>query len=144
MDVEEVKIYQTSKYYVSYSTKFKDTTDSSQKEQTCLYHMAALVLLTIRQYQDKSYRMFIEWLVEAYYLRVFLQLSHIYLILQRRKRARIVNNICCYKRYFFIPHTYRYKTQIRRNRFNWIQDYTCIVILYGRDDLKRKYAKLSI
>ena len=36
-----------------------------------------LVLLTIRQYQGKSYRMFVEWLVEAYYLRLFLELSRI-------------------------------------------------------------------
>ena len=36
-----------------------------------------LVLLTIRQYEGKSYRMFTEWLVEAYYLRLFLGLSRI-------------------------------------------------------------------
>ena len=36
-----------------------------------------LVLLTIRQYEGKSYRIFVEWLVEAYYLRSYLQLSHI-------------------------------------------------------------------
>jgi Transposase DDE domain len=36
-----------------------------------------LVLLTIRQYEGKSYRMFVEWLVEAYYLRSYLQLSRI-------------------------------------------------------------------
>jgi hypothetical protein len=28
-------------------------------------------------YEDKSYRMFTDWLVEAYYLRLFLQLSRI-------------------------------------------------------------------
>ena len=36
-----------------------------------------MVLLVIRQDQGKSYRMFSEWLVEAYYLRTFLQLSHV-------------------------------------------------------------------
>jgi hypothetical protein len=36
-----------------------------------------MVLLVILQYEGKSYRMFSEWLVEAYYLRTFLQLSHI-------------------------------------------------------------------
>jgi transposase len=37
-----------------------------------------VVLLTIRQYESKSFRMFVEWLVEeAYYLRTFLQLSYI-------------------------------------------------------------------
>jgi len=34
-----------------------------------------LVLLTIRQYEGKSYRMFVEWLIEAHYLRLFLGLS---------------------------------------------------------------------
>jgi hypothetical protein len=38
---------------------------------------AYVVLLTVRQYEGKSYRMFVEWLIEAYYLRMFLQLSHI-------------------------------------------------------------------
>jgi hypothetical protein len=36
-----------------------------------------MVLFTVRQYECKSYRMFVEWLVEAYYLRMFFQLSHI-------------------------------------------------------------------
>ena len=36
-----------------------------------------IVLLVIRRYEGKSYRMFSEWLVEAYYLRTFLQLSHV-------------------------------------------------------------------
>jgi hypothetical protein len=36
-----------------------------------------IVLIVLRQYENKSYRMFSEWLVEAYYLRMSLQLSHI-------------------------------------------------------------------
>ena len=36
-----------------------------------------MVLLVIRQYEGKSYRLFIDWLVEAYYLRMVLQLSRI-------------------------------------------------------------------
>ena len=36
-----------------------------------------IVLLVLRQYENKSYRIFSEWLVEAYYLRMSLQLSHI-------------------------------------------------------------------
>ena len=42
---------------------------------TVWQHM--VLLLVIRQYRGKSYRQFSEWLVEAYYLRMFLQLSHI-------------------------------------------------------------------
>ena len=36
-----------------------------------------VLLLVIRQYKAKSYHLFSEWLVEAYCLRMFLQLSHI-------------------------------------------------------------------
>ena len=36
------------------------------------------VLFAIRQYEGKSYRVFVELLVEAYYLRIFLHLSDIY------------------------------------------------------------------
>lgn len=36
-----------------------------------------IVLVTIRQYERKSYRMFMDWLLEAYYLRSFLRLSRI-------------------------------------------------------------------
>jgi hypothetical protein len=36
-----------------------------------------IVLVTIRQYEGKSYRMFTDWLVKAYHLRLFLQLSRI-------------------------------------------------------------------
>ena len=43
---------------------------------TVWQHM--VLLMIIRQYEGKSYRLFSEWLVEeAYYLRTFLQLSHI-------------------------------------------------------------------
>ena len=34
-------------------------------------------MLTIRQYEGKSYRMFTEWLVEVDYLRMFLKISRI-------------------------------------------------------------------
>src|ERR671937_3087532 len=36
-----------------------------------------VLLVVVRQYEGKSYRMFAEWLVETYYLRTFLQLSHV-------------------------------------------------------------------
>ena len=36
-----------------------------------------VILLSIRQYESKSYRMFIDWLIEAQYLRIFIQLSKI-------------------------------------------------------------------
>jgi len=40
--------------------------------------MQHIILLVLRQYENKSYRMFVEWLFkEAYYLRMFMQLSNI-------------------------------------------------------------------
>lgn len=36
-----------------------------------------VVLLAIRQYEGKSYRLFVEWLLEAHYPRMFLQISKI-------------------------------------------------------------------
>ncbi|MGB6627289.1 MAG: hypothetical protein WBE61_04075 [Nitrososphaeraceae archaeon] len=39
--------------------------------------MQHIVLLVLRQYENKSYCMFVEWLLEAYYLRMFMQLSNI-------------------------------------------------------------------
>src|ERR671911_2352818 len=52
-----------------------------------------LVLLVVRQYEAKSYRMFVEWLVEAYYLREFLQLSHIPHFTTLQKSADRVNSM---------------------------------------------------
>jgi hypothetical protein len=36
-----------------------------------------IVLLALGQYENKNYHMFVEWLIEAYYLRIFMKLSHI-------------------------------------------------------------------
>ena len=52
-----------------------------------------MVLLVIRQYEGKSYRMFSEWLVEAYYLRTFLQLSHIPHFTTLQKFTERINGI---------------------------------------------------
>src|SRR6185437_15040223 len=51
-----------------------------------------IVLLVLRQYENKSYRMFSEWLVEAYYLRVSLQLSHIPHIIPLQKFAARISS----------------------------------------------------
>ncbi len=49
-------------------------------------------MLTIRQYEGKSYRMFVEWLIEAYYLRLFLQLPRIPHFTTLQKFADRINN----------------------------------------------------
>ena len=52
-----------------------------------------LILLTIRQYEGKSYnRMFVEWLIEAYYLRLFLGLSRIPHFTTLQKFTDRINN----------------------------------------------------
>ena len=51
-----------------------------------------LIFLTIRQYEGKSYRMFVEWLVEAYYLRLFLGLSRIPHFTTLQKFTDRINN----------------------------------------------------
>ena len=51
-----------------------------------------LILLTIRQYEGKSYRMFVEWLVEAHYLRLYLQLSRISHFTTLQKFTDRINN----------------------------------------------------
>ena len=106
---------------------------------------AYVVLLTVRQYEGKSYRMFVEWLIEAYYLRMFLQLSHIphYTTLQKFAArvsgtilGRIISSfmllLCNIRRLFIgidstgfkITHASQYYTE--------------------RTGTRRKYAKLSI
>ena len=52
-----------------------------------------LILLTIRQYKGKSYnRMFVEWLIEAYYLRLFLGLLRIPHFTTLQKFTDRINN----------------------------------------------------
>ena len=52
-----------------------------------------IVFVTIRQYEGKSYRMFIEWLIEAHYLRLFLRLSRIpHFTTLQKFTDRIINN----------------------------------------------------
>jgi hypothetical protein len=51
-----------------------------------------IVLVTIRQYEGKSYRMFVEWLIEAYYLRLFLGLSRIPHFTTLQKFTDRINN----------------------------------------------------
>jgi hypothetical protein len=51
-----------------------------------------IVLSTIRQYEGKSYRMFVDWLFEAYYLRSFLELSRIPHFTTLQKFTDRINN----------------------------------------------------
>ena len=86
-----------------------------------------IVLLTIKQYEGKSYRMFAEWLVEAHYVRIFLQLSKIPHFTTLQKFADRVNNVMLGKIISsFVGTTGYRKTYLCGYRFNWIQYYACI------------------
>ena len=104
-----------------------------------------LILLVIRQYEGKSYRMFREWLIEAYYLRIFLQLSHIphYTTLQKfscRINGTLLEKIIS-SFILLISNTRRIFAGIDSTGFKITrasQYYT------ERTGMRRKYAKLSI
>ena len=51
-----------------------------------------IVLIAIRQYEGKSYRMFVEWLIKTYYLRSFLRLSRIPHFTTLQKFTDRINN----------------------------------------------------
>ena len=103
-----------------------------------------LILLTIRQYEGKSYRMFVEWLIEAHYLRLFLGLSRIphFTTLQKftdrinsSLRERIISS------FIVITGTKHIFVGIDSTGFkitHALQYYT------ERTGFRRKYAKLSI
>ena len=103
-----------------------------------------LILLTIRQYEGKSYRMFVEWLIEAYYLRLFLGLSRIPHFTTLQKFTDRINNSLLEKiisSFIVISDTKHIFAGIDSTGFKIThasQYYT------DRTELRRKYAKLSI
>ena len=103
-----------------------------------------LILLTIRQYEGKSYRMFVEWLVEAHYLRLYLQLSRISHFTTLQKFTDRINNSLLEKiisSFIIISGTKHIFVGIDSTGFKIThasQYYT------ERTGLRRKYAKLSI
>ena len=104
-----------------------------------------IVLLTVREYEGKSYRMFVEWLVEAYYLRLFLQLSGIPHYTTLQKFAARINGTLLER---IISSFILLLSNIRR-LFIGI-DSTGFKITHAsqyyteRIEMRRKYAKLSI
>ena len=109
-----------------------------------------LVLLTIRQYESKSYRMFTaEWLVveEAYYLRMFLKLSRIipHFTTLQKFTDRITGTIHSGKDNFFFFHSpyNNCQTNIPWNRLIWIQANPTHHSIYytERSGLRKKYKK---
>ena len=103
-----------------------------------------IVLVAIRQYEGKSYRMFVEWLIEAYYLRSFLRLSRIPHFTTLQKFTDRINNSLLEKiisSFIVISGTTHIFAGIDSTGFKIThasQYYT------DRTELRRKYAKLSI
>ena len=104
-----------------------------------------IVLLVLRQYEGKSYRMFVEWLIEAYYLRMFMQLSNIPHYTTLQKFAARVSGTILEK---LISSFILLLTNIRKI-FTGI-DSTGFKITHAsqyyteRTGLRRKYVKLSL
>lgn len=103
-----------------------------------------IVLITIRQYEGKSYRMFVDWLFEACYLRSCLGLSRIPHFTTLQKFTDRINNALLEKiisSFIVISGTKRIFVGIDSTGFKIThasQYYT------ERTGLRRKYAKLSI
>ena len=103
-----------------------------------------LILLALRQYEGKSYRRFVDWLHEAYYLRMFLQLSKIPHYTTLQKFASRINGTLLYR----IIASFILFTKIRKlfagidasgfKSSNASSYYT------DRAGIRKKYIKLSI
>ena len=103
-----------------------------------------LILLALRQYEGKSYRRFIEWVHEAYYLRIFLQLDRLPHYTTLQKFAARMNGTLLYR----IVSSFILLTKIRRlfvgidasgfKSSNASSYYT------DRIGIRKKYIKLSI
>ena len=103
-----------------------------------------VVLITIRQYEGKSYRMFVDWLFEACYLRSFLRLSRIPHFTTLQKFTDRINNSLLEKiisSFIVISSTKHIFVGIDSTGFKVThasQYYT------DRIGMRRKFAKLSI
>jgi hypothetical protein len=78
-----------------------------------------MVLLVIRQYEGKnSYRMFVDWLVEAYYLRIALRLSYMPHYTTLQKFAARINGTILAKKDNFLVYivTELYQQTIHKHR----------------------------
>ena len=77
-----------------------------------------MVLLVIRQYEGKSYRMFIDWLVEVYYLRIDLRLSYMPHYTTLQKFAARINGTILAKKDNFLVYivTELYQQTIHKHR----------------------------
>jgi len=106
---------------------------------TVWQHIVSLVV--IRQYEEKSYRLFSGWLVEAYHLRTFLQLSHIphFTTLQKfreRISGTLLEKIIISSSFIIVTKMGQLFVVI--DRFIWAQSNWCFTLLYRKSKTYHK------
>ncbi len=79
-----------------------------------------VILLSIRQYESKSYRMFMDWLIEAQCLRIFIQLSKIPHFTTLQKFAGRIAGTCTGKDNLFLYFAYTSRAHLLWHRFLWV------------------------
>ena len=81
-----------------------------------------------------------------YYLRIFLRLSHIYHhTLLHCRNLHKESTVHCLKRYsLFLHHSYKSSTDIRWNRFIWVQSNPCFTVLHWKNKSKEKKVHQTI
>ncbi len=103
-----------------------------------------LILLALRQYEGKSYRRFVEWLREAYYLRIFLQLSKIPHYTTLQKFAARMNGTTLYR----IISSFILLTRVRKMLMgidaSGFKSSNASSYYTDRAGIRKKYIKLSM
>ncbi len=92
-----------------------------------------LILLALRQYEGKSYRRFVEWLREAYYLRIFLQLSKIPHYTTLQKFAARMNGTTLYRISGIV------EAPAKPSEFYFLQQYYASMGNTNLDEIKKKF-----
>ena len=96
-----------------------------------------MVLLVIRQYEGKSYRMFSEWLVEAYYLNISPIITYTSFYYSPEIHRKNQWN-SARKDNFIIHNPYKNQKTIHWNRFIWIQSNPCFSVLRRKSQITKK------
>ena len=103
-----------------------------------------LILLALRQYEGKSYRRFVDWLHEAYYLRIFLQLDRLPHYTTLQKFAARMNGTLLYR----IISSFILLTRIRKLFIevdaSGFKSSNASAYYTDRAGIRKKYIKLSI
>ena len=98
-----------------------------------------VIPLSIRQYESKSYRMFIDWrLIEAQYLRIFIQLSKIPHFTTLQKFADRMAGTCTGKDSFFLYFAYTSKAHLLWHRSLWVSPPMLLITILKELNYERR------